>query len=205
MVPTRETKEAMALEYNALLPLNQAAVGTFLKDVLPGAVPSINLVDLDPNERPQAYGRFGKLIEIGIGTATLTSVGPQAHVYVMTTGGIPVNEIHVYKEFTVESNVAAFWYCQMTGALVAAWGQRIWEGNTGGAGRTQSPVIATDIVPGAAEYNRYGQEIIVPPTCVLLLQTGAITGITSIDFIRYRYRTPLTPADVSGTIDAATV
>ena len=205
MVPTRETKEAMALEYNALLPLNKAAVGTFLKDVLPGAVPSINLVDLDPNERPQAYGPYGKLIEIGIGSATLTSVGPQSHVYLMQTAGIPANEVHVYKEMVVSSNVAAVWYCVMTGALVGAWTQRIWEGNSGGAGRVIVPVIAADIVAGATELNRYGQEIIVPPTCVLQLATDNITGVTTLNFVRYRYRTPLTPADVSATIDAATV
>lgn len=217
MVPTRDTIQAMLRELENGLPLDRAVVGSIFEELGRDVQPTIDLSNYDPDSNSgQAgaadtnYGRFGQLVALEAGTATLTSAGAQTHTYVIDTGGIPAGEVHVYTAFSIFCNAAAAedWDALIQGFGIGAL--------TVLAGTVRTPAGTTGEVawlansgapssPAGNDAATFQNPFIMHPGSTLTvrsLTTIATTAISRIQFIRERYLTNIVMDDVSADIGA---
>lgn len=219
MVITRETVAGFLRELESQLPINDADIGSRLRELSEIVIPVLNLADYDPDNPSagggatnQNFSEFGQLIAIEPGTKELTSVGLQTHTYVLNAGGVPAGEVHVYRELQLftDSPATEEFTGFMTGFGIGAFSllkfSFIIPSNPG-----YINVLSTlpDLTSAPAQQEGMvlsSKPLIMYPGAVLTLQgttTIADGKKTSLTMLRERYQTNLTPVDTSAEIDAS--
>jgi len=220
MVTRRSTIEAFLRELETQLPIDNAKIGSHLKELLNTVIPVVNLADYDPDSNTgptggadTSFSEFGNLIAAEAGTATLTSSGSQTHRYILDTTGVPAGQVMVYRWMSMFCNaaVAEDFSAVMTGFGIGALGLLAYNFRVEAGTSGQTPIIGHNTAPSGTGTNDpsfgLGPQILYPGQVMTISSlTGIADGsITRLDFIRERYSTGLTVADRSAAISAAAI
>ena len=104
----------MVGQFDKVLPVDDAAVGTFLRGISDIVIPVLNLADYDP-DNPSAPGaadanfrtEFGTILRLNRGSTAVVAAGGTPQIVRYPIGGVPAGEVHVIRELTVEHDEAA--------------------------------------------------------------------------------------------------